>query len=483
MIELRPSSIVIHNYEEGDCSSLEKSLGVWDDATFQVTWKAMYFEDNKVILPRGYDLDYLKKLFPHKKIMDNSFKASPKRKVKINLKLAPKDLRQQRTIEFLEASTAYFGYAANKTQKSVCLKTGDGKTFVSTAYIAGSETVAVIILDQEMLIKQWKDRLLEYTDLKESDIGIIVGSEKVRTLMSKPATHKIYLASHRTLGSYAGNNHELIGKLFKHLGIGIKIFDEAYKEWKNLFMIDCYSDVASTIYLTATPERSNKREDSVYQRMFIKVVQYGLEHKFHEEEKHHKVIYVDYNTSPSMDMQIFLEKGRRGFNVNGWYDYIEENCFEYFMQVLVQLIEMAFKGKPDTKIVIILYKLRTIELAIDYLHEVFPSKSIGNYTTMISGKDREKEFMNDIILSTPKSFGAAIDVPTLECLINTVPFSSQVVTEQLIGRLRAVGNKPTLYFDLTDKGFKSCKDQKRSRSVFLNNKAKKIYSIEIDKRK
>jgi len=73
MIELKHSSTIIHNYTLGDNTKLERILSVWDEATFSVSWKAFYYieKENKLIIPRGFDVNYLQYLFPEKELYIN----------------------------------------------------------------------------------------------------------------------------------------------------------------------------------------------------------------------------------------------------------------------------------------------------------------------------------------------------------------------------------------------------------------------------
>ena len=65
----------------------------------------------------------------------------------------------------------------------------------------------------------------------------------------------------------------------------------------------------------------------------------------------------------------------------------------------------------------------------------------------ISVKNQAME--SDIILSTSLSMGTGVDVKNLGATINFDQYSSSIITEQIVGRLRDRG-KETWYFDITD---------------------------------
>ena len=68
---------------------------------------------------------------------------------------------------------------------------------------------------------------------------------------------------HRTMSNYIEDDHELINELFNHLNISYKIYDEAHLEYENINTIDMLTTPPS-LYITATPSRSNYLEDRVY---------------------------------------------------------------------------------------------------------------------------------------------------------------------------------------------------------------------------
>jgi len=484
MIEIRPSCIVIHNYEQN--KTLERSLSVWDSIYFKVSHSSFFYDpedETKLIIPKGYNMEKLKRLFPDKKIADNSIRMkNPSRVISFKINGTPRNIRQQNALSFLEASTSYFGYSSGKTQKLLSLETGGGKTFVTISFMSKFKKATMIIVDSDKLIRQWKDdELLRLTDLTKEDIYVISGSDSIRTIIKTPKKHKVYIASHRTLSNYAKNDPYLLGELFKKLGIGLKVFDEAHVEWKNIFTIDAFTNTELTIYLTATPGRSNPLENVVYQNMFEGIVQYGIEHKYKEEENFHKVVYIEYNTKPSLEDLVRLSQGNKhGFDTNSWCNYILDNNYDYFIEVLEKIISMTTKNREFPKIAIVLHTLKMIEKVKESMEELYPNFSIGNFSTLIKNvEERDKELQKQIILTTDKSFDKAINVMNLEVLINTVPLSSKVKIEQMLGRLRYVKGKPTIFFDLTDMGFTACVNQRKYRKQILDLKAKSIYEMKL----
>lgn len=471
MIEVKHSSIVIHNYKLGDCSKLEKLLSAWDNVSFNYIWQNFYYneEDQTLIIPRGMDIKYIQYLFQDKELFVNKVPAKSN-KATFTCTIEPRDKDQIDSINFLTDTT--------NSQKMLSLNTGEGKTYCTINALSQLKKRAMIIVDKDKIMQQWKSEILKFTDLEEDDIYLISGSQSINKIMDNKSdpNYKIFIASHRTLASYAGENWDAITRFFNKIKIGCKVFDEAHVEVKNIFMLDSFTNVAQTIYLTATPSRSNPLEDKVYQLSFKEMPKYGLENKFNEP--HNIIYYISYDSKPEMSV-VARCKTKRGFDTNTFSNYTFNQNYDQFFDIICKLLNITLKHSGKTTI--ILHKNDHIEKLKKNLEEVYEGIEIGIFSGLITNKnEREKELNKKIILSTDKSMGKAVDIKDLQFVIMTVPTSSKVVAEQTLGRLRKLPDgRNTIYFDLTDVGFKSCLNQRKSRRQLLDLKAKKIKLLNL----
>lgn len=471
MIEVKHSSIVIHNYKLGDCSKLEKLLSVWDNVSYEYTWQNFHYDEEQetLTIPRGMSVKYIQFLFQDKELFINKV---PDRSNQATYKciVEPRDKDQEEAISFLLDKTC--------SQKMLSLNTGGGKTYCTINTLSKMKKRAMIIVDKDKIMQQWKSEILKFTDLEEDDIYLVSGSQSINKIMKDKSDpkYKIFIASHRTLASYAGENWDNITNFFKKLKIGCKVFDEAHVEVKNIFMLDSFTNVAQTIYLTATPSRSHPLEDRVYQLSFENMPKYGLENKF--VEPHNIIYYISYDSHPD-NLTVARCKTKRGFDTNEFSNYTFNKNYDQFFDIICQLLKITLKQSGKTTI--ILHKNDHIEKLKKNLEEVFDGIDIGTFSSIIPNKDqREKELDKKVILSTDKSMGKAVDIKDLQFVIMTVPTSSKVVAEQTLGRLRKLRDgRNTIYFDLTDIGFKSCVNQRKSRRQLLDLKAKKIKLLNL----
>lgn len=483
MIEIRPTCIVIHNYSKN--SKLENSLSVWDDITYSYSFQAFKTitkEDGSIdmVLPRGYSISRLKYYYPDAKFIDNTKKFTPSKKVHIECNSVPRNSTQQNAVDFLKGAN-YYSDLKNNPQKMIAIETSGGKTFISIYYMCQLSRCAMIIVDQNKIIRQWKEELLKLTNLQEDEIGIISGVNSIKKILKDTSKYKVYIASHKTLASYMKDEKNSLGKLFANLEIGLKIYDEAHVEWKNIIHIDINTNIGKSIYLTATPGRSNQTEDKIYKNVNQSIPVYGLENKYNEEKIYHKVTFVKYNTHPTLDEQTVMSK-KRGFDGNAYYNYLEqEEKYKIFVNVIKRLLDISWFDDKNRKIAIVVHTLSFLSKLKNTLEQEYPDIEIGNFSGLIKDINIKDDQLNKrLILTTDKSFDKAINVMDLAVLINTVPMSSSIKTEQMLGRIRYVKGKKSMYFDLTDEGFTACRAQCRNRSNILKLKAKKTFVLKIN---
>ena len=106
--------------------------------------------------------------------------------------------------------------------------------------------------------------------------------------MSGKVNAEIYAVNHQTIIAYAKvHGWNSIREFFKKLKVGIKVVDEAHKFFENTLMIDYFSDIQKSFYITATFGRSDNREYRIYKSAFASMVRYGEETQKSEENRRH----------------------------------------------------------------------------------------------------------------------------------------------------------------------------------------------------
>lgn len=483
-IHIKHSRIEINNYDIGDAPRLEYMFAVWDPIYHTSFPKCIEYnpDTKKLILPRGMNIDQLKSLFMYEPVVDKNcdpyVNSDP-----IPIKYLTKDARQAEILKFILGEEKY-AYTKSKSQLSVNSTTGSGKTFITVAAICFTGARAIIITSSTNWLQQWKDRILEYTNLKEKDIYMIVGKPQLDKLFARDnaLNYQIFLASHSTIKSYGDKNGwDKVEDLFKFLKVSLKVFDEAHLYIDNMAKIDFHSNIKKTLYLTATPERSNKDEDLIYQEYFRTIPSINL---FDERnDPHVNYVSILFPSHPSPYDVKNYSRGQFNFDRNIYTSYLVQR--PNFLKLVSILIDMTLP--LNGKVLIYIGTNDAIVKVYQYIIQEFDflANHIGIYTSITPPQDKEVALTKKYILSTTKSCGAASDIKDLVCtIVLAEPFKSSVLARQTLGRCRADN---TLYIDCTDTScYRTKIYNKQKKNIFLQyaKSCKEIFmdDTELDNR-
>lgn len=478
-IVVKHSRIEINNYNMGDCPRLEYFFTIFDPITHAYYLKGMEYDEERrvLILPRGLDISWLEYTLNGEATLDTKYDEFEYVSDPIMIKNLPRDNEQKEALRFILGKAEYNGNAS-KSQLCVNLNTGKGKTYVTVTAISYWLVRSMVIASTKGIINQWKDRILEYTDIKPREIYIIEGSNSIERLYAKDINeYKIFLASHATLKSYGDRNGwDKITELFKYLKIGIKVYDEAHQNFDNILRIDFHTNTYKNLYLTATPKRSAQNEDQIYQLAFKNTPKIDL---FKEDkDPHTQYMAIHFNSKPSPEI-ISKCKNKFGFNRLFYIDWVIDN--ERFLDFAYVLMDKVFNlTKDGTKALIYIGTNKAIMKFYDFLCNVYPQykNDIGIYTSIIPDDEKEEQLEKRIILSTTKSCGAAMDIYGLKVtVVLAEPFRSEVLTRQTLGRTRA---NDTVYIDCVDDGFFYTKSYFNSKKPIFNKYATKCTNIAMN---
>ena len=465
---------------------LLRKLSVWDKPTFSYSFTGYRVDEERdtLLLPGGVDPTLLSSIFPdhqalsYRESLYDDFQKN--RAIRVNY--GPRDETQKKALEFL----LYSKYDPLYSQKYLALQTGQGKTYCAIKAISTSQRRPLILVNREELALQWKQRIVDFTDTNEKNVVILSGKKSIENALKSKTKSKVkfYIGLHRTVGTLAKEEPDTLESFCSNVGIGLKVFDEAHLEWESLLAIDMALKLPS-IYLSATPSRSNPAEAAVYGRIFSNVGRFTSTSSRikSKQEKYHRVVLATYDTKPDIEFKADLEKksARRGFNVNFYSDYIYNHRYDQFYSTLEQIVtKMSLKDPERPKKTLILVK--KIDM-VDRLYESFKQLAgdkckVSRFHSRLTADEKYASFDADLIVSTDASVGTAKDIKNLEIVISTIPTSSAVTTTQMLGRLRELPSGDVYYFDVVDRGLKDCVRQATNRKskVYLK-KAKRIQEI------
>lgn len=481
---LHNSAIVINDCNWEDFPTLINKFTIWDPIRFRKEYIGIHYDNisRRLFLPRGIDVDYVKRKisstleleeFTSTVVHNHEFSYNLK---PIKMKMGPRDDVQLEALNFVLCKGKYQKNSA-KSQFALNLFTGKGKTFVISAAISYLGIRTIVITAQTGILDQWIERIKEYTTIDDSEIIKIEGGPMITRILDDKSTvlnKSLYLCTHSTLQSYATQHGwDSIGKLFKKLKIGIKVFDEAHQNFLNMSLIDFAArDVWRTYYVTATPSRSDSKENQIYKLYMKNVPSIDL---FNPDiDAHTKYIAIKYNSFPKPSDITKCKTSVYGISNPLYIEYLMRNeRFWIMFDYIFSLIHKA-GGRAlfyiGTNSAILKVKQRILfnypELQYD----------IGIYTSI--SEDKQYEKTKKYILTTTKSAGAGEDIPHLKySVVLAEPFKSEVLARQTLGRTR---DDDTIYIELVDVGFKQLIAYYNSKKSVFNKYASECKVMNVD---
>lgn len=445
------NKIVINDYNYGDLPELERKFELFDKATHTYYSKAAIYDSNTrtMTIPKGTNIKYLERLLNVYADYDNSYIKPVINNEKILVKYPPKDEDQANALKFL-IGIDEFSYTNKYSQLMIALGTGKGKTYLGIAYAAYLNMKTIIITTSSKWLEQWNTRILEHTNCLSKQLHMIQGSYDINNLLCKTeeqlSCYNVYTVTHATLLSYAKENGwDSIGNLFSHLGIGLRIYDEAHLNFDNIYNIDYNASIYKTIYLTATPSRGDKMEDKIYQHYFASIPIYSV---FNPETDPHTHYRAFRYKSGINAFEVSKCINKFGFNKMKYCDIvIKKKNFDYISRIV-----MDFISRINGKKLIFLATNDAIVFFYNWIYDNYPeyNNNVGIFTSI--NPDKSSALNNTIILTTTKSAGAAMDIPGLMVTVNLAePTKSPPQNQQRFGRTRAYNS---YYLDIVDTSLK-----------------------------
>ena len=288
--------------------------------------------------------------------------------------------------------------------------------------------------------------------------------------------YHIFVVVHRSVQNFAKENGwSSLGLLFRKIGIGLKIFDEAHREFSNTTYIECYTNTAKTLYLTATRKLSDPQANYIYQRLFVDMPKFDQASLgYTDHKKHITMLAVFYNSNPSLTCM-------KECKTNAGFSAVKHSLYQIevdnkFFSILSKLVN-KFSVEKGFRTLILVSRIVACDVIKTYLKEIFPDVTVGVYNSKVSDEEKDRVFYNDhIIVSTNRSLGEAVTIPKLQFVLNCEAHNNY--GDQASGRLRKFDeNKKYIYAELIDEGFPSIRAQWKNRKKLYETKFGKIILI------
>lgn len=347
--------------------------------------------------------------------------------IDINHNITPRGEVQEKAIEYL----------TTHEDGILQLAPGVGKTVITIYMIAERKRKTLILVHRDPLAEQWKERILNFTDLQEDKISRLTSSTFEEDL-KKP----IIISTTQTFISLLKRKRKDFLIKLDEANIGIFVADEVHTSVGAPTFSECSIHMPSkyTYGLSATPYRFDGNGD---------IIEYHLGDIFSDEDTQGTmdarvaVFLLDYKIDTPYRTQYVRYGGE--FQRARYLNLMKKS--KPFVEVVRSLLRRL---KDNHQTICIAERIKLIEELYNWLPSTNKSKFCG--TAKLNTLNYQHTF------ATPGKCRDGIDAPWKDTVIMTSPISN---IEQLVGRVtRTYENKKTpIVIDMVDYG---CKDISRT---------------------
>lgn len=357
-------------------------------------------------------------------------------------------------------------------------------TFTSIYSVSKLCVKTLVVTHMTKIEDQWIASMMNMFDYHADQIMRLNVKTMTQAMDGTDFGKDVYFVNHQILNRWMlDHDPTRLNDVFKNLGIGIKIIDEYHLHWRNSIILDLFTNIDKTIYLTATFGRSNKEEDKLFEKITDNVVTYGSSDKSIDERhtEYHPIIFN--SKCPFRTIRAMGNGHGMGMKKNVYADW--EHIHAPDTPINTYIIDLVGRSlQSEGRILVTVASIKCCDVVAQLIQKNFPDESVGVINSSYSAKQNEEVKQHaKIIVSTIQSSGTGVDIKKLRYLINAEPFASKITAKQFIGRLRPYyddkGEQRTTYlFDLVDKGILYCNVYYKSRTKVISELSKEVSVLE-----
>jgi len=355
----------------------------------------------------------------------------------------PKSEIQAKSIEYLSDPKS-------GDLRGLSLQPGGGKTAALTATLSNIGKRSLVCMDG--LVEQWDRAVRQFTTLTDDDIYIIKGGPSITKLLLQCDTKifpKIILGSSSTIRQYcldkdAYANYPSFDEFCNRLRIGVRAIDEAHLNFYLNYIMDLRLNVATTICLTATFDRTNPQIKAIFDKHYPPEIRFG-----EDVYKKYTHIYEYSYATGADDVPSSAYTTPRGYSHSKLEKWLldkrsKSKLPQIYKTVYKPLVDAHYINEKSDgqKLLVLCSKQDMCEWLCKQFRRDFPDLVSEIYIDESPDSVLETA---DIIVSTPGSAGTGTDIAKLKTVLLTLSSGSDVLNEQILGRLRELyGEHPIL---------------------------------------
>ncbi|MGL5713248.1 MAG: DEAD/DEAH box helicase family protein [Paraclostridium sp.] len=401
--------------------------------------------------------------------------------VDFKMKNQPRNTQQTSLINFISGRLNY-EYTFRHPQVLVNVDTAFGKTFCTINALSILGYKFMIIVPASTLVKNWEEEIIKHTDMTSEDILVLNPSnlKKLNNGDIVPDDYKGFIMMHTTITSLAGGDWSKVTELFKTLRIGVKVFDEIHKNFRNMVLIDLHTNTFKSVYLSATVKRSDRKQNEMFTKFFHKVKYFGKE-DIEKKEPYIRGVVFRINTMPiafERDSFITNRGGMIGITPTMFAKYLIQRRFRAITEVLDKAMKFYSKREyTQGRCLILISNIEGQKKIKEYISGIYPDMSIKCINSNTPQTDRSYD--TDVIISSTTIMGTGVNIPDLIQTVMLDVYSSEITAEQIPNRLREIEGVKQVYMELYDKSIPESVKQFKTRYKTLSNILKDILYVDM----
>jgi superfamily II DNA or RNA helicase len=313
---------------------------------------------------------------------------------------------------------------------------GYGKTVLGAWATCLTKQKTLIILDNSILVQQWKDAYLNFTDLTEDDIGIFQGTT---VEIDKPV---VITMVQTLIAKQKSNMKEWYSKI-KEAGFGLVFYDEVHAtaSGPKYALASLFINTRNVVGWSATPYAHG------INKILLSNCIGELIYSAKEYETQPEINFIKYDSGLGKKHGYRISRSKDYVKMIAFYNSIISDSQPY----LDKILELAFNlEKQGHATLIIASTIKQVEAIVEHLR--------SNGLNAIPFHANERELNRDVdrlLVGTQKFISKGFDFNILSALIYAIPLKGKISLIQTIGRIlrRKEGKLDPVVYDLIDTGF------------------------------
>ena len=369
--------------------------------------------------------------------------------------------------EMQEEAIEYIVDPSRPNNKAVIMQAGAGKTLVAMM-AAAKQGHRIGIFVEPKYIGQWLKAFEENCHIDPKRICVIGAdekkgyktSDKLKSLINMafdgPLPYDAIIVSLTTYRNYIeayelyGNAKDLENNegysvvphdFFEHMGIGLRIIDEAHENFHMVFRLDLYTHVANSVALSATLFADERQ-------LFLNE---QIERAYPKRLRFDKGGFNKYVTAYSLHFSL---RDPRSIKVMGsmGYSHIEfekslmkskEKTKAFFTMTRESMrYTYDLNYRKGDRCLVYFASIEMCTLFTEFIQKEYPHLNVKRF---VENDPLENLLTADISVSTVRSAGTGKDIAQLTTVIMTLAINASPTNIQGFGRLRDLNRRdPTL---------------------------------------